>query len=96
MRAAGLFAPGNGAGGSISANNGPAGPGATLNFCGAGLTCGTKILSSRLCRPGFAAPGKQASGLRGPEGAVALSPKKKVKKTELFTRTSPFFAVYCN
>ena len=32
MYVAGLFAPGNGAGGSISANNGPAGPGVPCSF----------------------------------------------------------------
>ena len=55
MRAAGLFAPGNGAGGSISANNGPAGPGVSL----------------RICRLGLRGPEEQAGGLFLPSNGPA-------------------------
>ena len=55
----------------VFSENGPAGPGATLNFCGAGLTCGTKILSLQLCRLGLRGPEEQAGGLFLPSNGPA-------------------------
>ncbi len=50
-----------------------------MNFCGAGLTCGTKILSSRLCRLGLRGPEEQAGGLflpsNGPAGPGQCTPR---------------------
>ena len=71
---------------------------ARMNFCGAGLTCGAKILSSRLCRPGLRGPEEQASGLflpsNGPAGPGSNSSVSIFKgKSAFWGKTMPVTGV---